>query len=1080
MMKKEGEMKIQSDKKFKKILFLMTFLFFIFFTLSLSGTCSASEGVEVTVSETETSYGHELLWKEEYTGTFDEFGSVVVENGTGYVVGKGLYNQGTKNITAFNATNGNLIWTTYINNSDGTPLIDNQGNYLYINTYYSGDANGIYKISKTNGSIMCQNHTCSDGTAQSMAQSDDLIFDGCLDGMVYAYNKNDCTVNWTYNVSGSNGITSTPLYWEDTLTFGAYGGNSTIPHFLQLNATTGTHIWNNTGFGSAWDMQPSIKDSIIYMASAFSPYMIGAFNFSTGELIWNRTDIGGFLSQMAIYDNRLWVGGTNNKVYSLNLDDGTTNCSSYDTGNAVYQGPSIVPGLAFFGSVSPSNSISLINTTDCSLIWNYEVGAGVLSAPSISQGSGYFATDDYNVYAFDFGDGTGDWSYLGYNSSGQSFCSDCLTDWQYVKANCSALVDNNMTCTIENTYDHTVNVTLENEDYRFNWYNSSNDLVESDSESYTLEMTSSETETLTLSVEGSAEIDWNSETNLTEATDDVNSVAFSNDSNWIAYGSSDYKVYVHNVPYWVHEATLSESDAEIYSVVFSPDNSWIAYGGYDYDNSLYNVYIHNITDWELETTLPNATQDILSVAFSSDNNLIAYGGYDDKVYVHNIADWSLNTTLTEATDDVNSVAFSPDNNLIAYGSFDGVVYVHNIADWSLNTTLTESWDSIDSVAFSPDNNLIAYTGYNGDFSSVVFVHNIADWGLNTTLTDASVWDIITSVAFSQDNNWIAYGSYTLANQVYINNVSDWSLNTTLTEAAAEGVSSVAFSQDNNWIAYGGYDDKVYVNNMIVGADSGVETDSTAPQITILSPENTTYTTSSIDFNISADESLSYCKFTIDGWATNYTMTINASNTGANYTNSSIADGTYTARFWCNDTSNNINNTENITFTIDTSTGGGTSDTDTGTSGSGYPIFKPTQEQLERGYDRSLREKWKIQFKFENKTYTIALEEINNQTAVMNMSSSSGSEIFNLGVNETKKFNLNNDGYYDLKVFLKNIKNYYEIDLFLRFIHEGPGGGEELPETEEEKLKEKSEFWIIFIVLALIAAIIISKNYKKHR
>jgi len=94
-------------------------------------------------------------------------------------------------------------------------------------------------------------------------------------------------------------------------------------------------------------------------------------------------------------------------------------------------------------------------------------------------------------------------------------------------------------------------------------------------------------------------------------------------------------------------------------------------------------------------------------------------------------------------------------------------------------------------------------------------------------------------------------------------------------------------------------------------------DSTAPEITIDSPSNITYEDSSIDFNISANEDLSFCKFTINDWVTNYTMTLNSSLTGANFTNSSMADGSHTAKFWCNDTSNNINNTEKIAFTTNT-------------------------------------------------------------------------------------------------------------------------------------------------------------------
>ncbi|MBU1051523.1 MAG: hypothetical protein KJ718_03130, partial [Nanoarchaeota archaeon] len=52
-------------------------------------------------------------------------------------------------------------------------------------------------------------------------------------------------------------------------------------------------------------------------------------------------------------------------------------------------------------------------------------------------------------------------------------------------------------------------------------------------------------------------------------------------------------------------------------------------------------------------------------------------------------------------------------------------------------------------------------------------------------------------------------------------------------------------------------------------------------------------------------------------AANQTMMINASGTGANYTNSSIADGSYTFIATCNDTANNYNTSDTYNFLIDT-------------------------------------------------------------------------------------------------------------------------------------------------------------------
>ena len=91
-----------------------------------------------------------------------------------------------------------------------------------------------------------------------------------------------------------------------------------------------------------------------------------------------------------------------------------------------------------------------------------------------------------------------------------------------------------------------------------------------------------------------------------------------------------------------------------------------------------------------------------------------------------------------------------------------------------------------------------------------------------------------------------------------------------------------------------------------------------PNVTISSPTNSTYTTTSIDFNITAIDTRSgmdSCWFTINAGTTNYSMT-NVSASAFNYTNSSMTQSSHTAKFYCNDTLNNINNTEQVIFYID--------------------------------------------------------------------------------------------------------------------------------------------------------------------
>ncbi|MCX6748143.1 MAG: LamG domain-containing protein, partial [Candidatus Pacearchaeota archaeon] len=88
------------------------------------------------------------------------------------------------------------------------------------------------------------------------------------------------------------------------------------------------------------------------------------------------------------------------------------------------------------------------------------------------------------------------------------------------------------------------------------------------------------------------------------------------------------------------------------------------------------------------------------------------------------------------------------------------------------------------------------------------------------------------------------------------------------------------------------------------------------RITMVSPLNQTYGVNYILFNLTLNSEGDACKFSLDSWATNYSMT-KLTTINFNFTNSSIADGSYGVVFWCNDTIGLINDTAQIGFTVNT-------------------------------------------------------------------------------------------------------------------------------------------------------------------
>jgi hypothetical protein len=94
-----------------------------------------------------------------------------------------------------------------------------------------------------------------------------------------------------------------------------------------------------------------------------------------------------------------------------------------------------------------------------------------------------------------------------------------------------------------------------------------------------------------------------------------------------------------------------------------------------------------------------------------------------------------------------------------------------------------------------------------------------------------------------------------------------------------------------------------------------------PNVTINTPTNSTYNSTTIIFNATALDETSItdggCWVSIDDGATNLTLLNTTALSDYNATNTTVPDGDYHTQFWCNDSANNINNTETIDFTVDT-------------------------------------------------------------------------------------------------------------------------------------------------------------------
>jgi len=206
-------------------------------------------------------------------------------------------------------------------------------------------------------------------------------------------------------------------------------------------------------------------------------------------------------------------------------------------------------------------------------------------------------------------------------------------------------------------------------------------------------------------------------------------------------------------------------------------------------------------------------------------------------------------------------------------------------------------------------NISWVTGGKGTLNMMWYLDvNVSDASNGNALKDANVsaWDKNNVLLFSE--NTTSSGKITTKTLLeYIRNATSGTkytyytphtINTTKTGYNTNSTSVNLSATLNTWVNVG----------LI---------ESVAPTITIIAPaNNSNFNVSSVTFNVSISEQASWCGISISG-AANQTMTLNSSSTGANYTNSSIADGSYSFVVSCNDTANNWGYSSAYYFLVDT-------------------------------------------------------------------------------------------------------------------------------------------------------------------
>ncbi len=342
-----------------------------------------------------------------------------------------------------------------------------------------------------------------------------------------------------------------------------------------------------------------------------------------------------------------------------------------------------------------------------------------------------------------------------------------------------------------------------------------------------------------------------------------------------------------------------------------------------------------------------------------------------------------------------------------------------------------------------------------------------------------------------------------------------------------------------------------INNTLDDANSSLISmvvDTTSPLINTAHPTNTSYATAPTNFNYT------YTEANCDKvWYSNNSGVTNSSveNCGTNFTSMVVGEGSNTWIVYVNDSAGNENSSV-VYFTFDetdpvasascspssgiagsvtctcsgTDTGGsgidlslttpsstpsttgmytcnvtdnaGNTDGDTdnytitasSSSTTFVPIYRPSESKLAEGYDISLGENYEVQFQISEQSHTLKVDSVSTTSATITISSEPIT--LELNLSETKKVDLDSDGYYDLSVYLKEIK-FSKANFILTSINEevvngdsvvqdGGVGDEEVIQDSNDSVEadEESNYivWIILVIVLVIGLVVLGVIYVK--
>ena len=441
--------------------------------------------VTVTLNTSGTSIGHELLWTANTTGTNYEESAVIVVGDIAYIGSCSTHGAGYDKLFAIDITTGDILWSNDTGPGYVGPTVD--GDTVYIGSDHHGSQPSneyLFAFDRFTGQLLWKVPIYGGIAETIQVDTQNLYFCSATENATfYCVNKVDGSIVWTYP-TGFQDCANKPML-KDGAIYGAFFNDETTGRMYKVNATTGSLIWSKDLSAGPWDNSITADGSGRIFLAIYGDATLNAYHESDGGLIWSQPLHGSPLSFNAVHNGFVFIADTEGYVYCFETSSGAL-CWETKIGDVCdISSPTLSGGLLFIGTHDTNGALLALSEMTGEILWRYSTGCSITAPPSVANGMMFCGSDGWNAYAFDIGDGSGNWSLHRYDSWNTAYSPMGLSNWQYVRTDCSD-IENNITCIITNVYDHIVhNITL-SLPYPASWYDDEGVLLANKTCTYTI------------------------------------------------------------------------------------------------------------------------------------------------------------------------------------------------------------------------------------------------------------------------------------------------------------------------------------------------------------------------------------------------------------------------------------------------------------------------------------------------------------------------------------------------------------------------------------------------------------------